>query len=75
VLKFIETASESGSGGKRDGGHSARVNESIGLSRPLGSFPGFLDVLAFGRIKKIAESVAKEALQDTLTALRDGVLR
>jgi hypothetical protein len=49
--------------------------ESVGLSRPLGSFIGFLDFLAFGRIKRIAESVAEEALRDTLTALRDGVLR
>jgi hypothetical protein len=49
--------------------------ESIGLSRPLGSFVSFLDFFAFGRIKKIAESIAREALSDTLTALRDGVLR
>jgi hypothetical protein len=49
--------------------------ESVGLSRPLGSFLGVLDFFAFGRIKRIAESVAEEALRDTLTALRDGILR
>jgi hypothetical protein len=59
---------------QRDGGVIVEC-ESIGLSRPLGSFLGFLDILALGRIKRIAESVAEEALHDTLTQLRDGVLR
>jgi hypothetical protein len=59
---------------ERDGGVIVEC-ESIGLSRPLGSFLGFLDILAFGRIRRIAESVAEEALQDTLTTFRDGVLR
>jgi len=59
---------------QREGGVVVEC-ETIGLSRPLGSFLGFLDVLAFGRIKRIAESVAEEALHDTLTALRDGILR
>jgi hypothetical protein len=59
---------------ERDGGVIVEC-ESIGLSRPLGSFIGFLDFLAFGRIRRIAESVAEEALHDLLTDLRSGFLR
>ena len=57
---------------ERDGGVIVEC-ESIGLSRPLGSFLGFLNWLSFGKVKEIAESVAKESLEDTLTALRDEI--
>ena len=57
---------------ERDGGVIVEC-ESIGLSRPLGSFLSILNWFTFGKIKDIAESVARESLEDTLTALRDGV--
>lgn len=57
---------------ERDGGVVVEC-ESVGLSRSLGSWLGFFNILSFGKIKGIAESVARESLQDTLTALRDGV--
>jgi hypothetical protein len=57
---------------EREGGVVVEC-ETVGLSRPLGSWVGFFDVLLLGRIKKIAESVARESLEDTLAAMRDGV--
>ncbi len=57
---------------EREGGVIVEC-ESVGLSRPLGSWLSVLDFFAFGRIKRIAESVAREALTDTLTSLREGV--
>jgi hypothetical protein len=57
---------------ERDGGVIVEC-ESIGLSRPLGSFLSILNFFSFGKIRSIAESVARESLEDTLTGLRDGV--
>lgn len=47
--------------------------ESVGLSRSLGSFLSVLDRFFFGRIRAIAADVAHESMEETLTALRDGV--
>jgi hypothetical protein len=57
---------------EREGGVIVEC-ESVGLSRSLGSFLGFLDVLSFGKISAIAADVARESMQVTLTAVRDGV--
>jgi hypothetical protein len=47
--------------------------ETIGLSRDLGWGLSFLNVLTLGKVKSVAESIAREALEQTLTDLRDGV--
>lgn len=57
---------------QRDGGVVVEC-ETIGLSRSLGWGLGLLNFLTLGKVKSIAESVAREALEDTLTGLRDGV--
>jgi hypothetical protein len=58
---------------ERDGGVVVE-SETIGLSRSLGWGLGLLNIFTLGKIKNIAESIARESLQDTLTALRNGVL-
>jgi hypothetical protein len=57
---------------ERDGGVLVEC-ESIGLSRSLGWGLGFLNILTLGKVKSIAESIAREALEQTLTDLREGV--
>jgi hypothetical protein len=57
---------------ERDGGVLVEC-ESIGLSRSLGWGLGFLNILTLGKVKGIAESIAREALEQTLTDLREGV--
>jgi hypothetical protein len=57
---------------ERDGGVIVEC-ETIGLSRSLGWGLGFLNVLTLGKVKSIAESIAREALTQTLTDLREGV--
>jgi hypothetical protein len=57
---------------ERDGGVIVEC-ESIGLSRSLGLGLSFLNVLMLGQVKSIADSIAREALEQTLTDLREGV--
>jgi hypothetical protein len=57
---------------ERDGGVVVEC-ETVGLSRPLGWGLSFLNILMLGKVKSIAESVAREALEQTLTDLRNGV--
>jgi len=57
---------------ERDGGVIVEC-ETIGLSRSLGWGLGLLNIFTFGKVKSIAESIASEALEQTLTDLRDGV--
>jgi hypothetical protein len=57
---------------ERDGGVVVEC-ETIGLSRPLGIWYGFLNILMLGKVRQVAESVARESLEDTLAALRDGI--
>jgi hypothetical protein len=57
---------------EREGGVIVEC-ESVGLSRSLGSFLGFLDFFSFGKISAIAADVARESMEQTLTSLRDGV--
>lgn len=57
---------------ERDGGVIVEC-ETIGLSRSLGWGLGFLNILTLGKVRSIAESVAREALEQTLTDLRNGV--
>lgn len=57
---------------ERDGGVIVEC-ETIGLSRPLGWGLGFLNILTLGKVKSIAESIAREALEQTLTDMRNGV--
>jgi hypothetical protein len=57
---------------ERDGGVLVEC-ETIGLSRPLGWGLSLLNFLALGRVKSIANSIASEALEQTLTDLRNGV--
>jgi hypothetical protein len=57
---------------ERDGGVVVEC-ETVGLSRSLGFGLGILNVLSLGKVKGIAESIAREALDDTLTGLRSGV--
>jgi hypothetical protein len=57
---------------ERDGGVVVEC-ETVALSRPLGSWAGFLNVILLGKVKSIADSVAREALEDTLTSMRNGV--
>ena len=59
---------------ERDGGVIVEC-ESVGLSRSLGSFLSFLDFLSFGKIRAIAAEVARDSMEETLTALKDGVRR
>jgi hypothetical protein len=56
---------------EREGGVIVEC-ESVGLSRSLGSFLSFLDFFSFGRIRAIAADVARESMEVTLTAVRDG---
>ena len=57
---------------ERDGGVIVEC-ETIGLSRSLGWGLSFLNVLMLGKVKSIADSIAREALEQTLTDLRAGV--
>jgi hypothetical protein len=58
---------------KVDGGVIAEC-ETIGLSRSLDHWAiNILNFMALGRIKKIANSIAQESLESTLTGLRDGL--
>jgi len=57
---------------ERDGGVVVEC-ETIGLSRSLGWGLGFLNILSLGTVKSIAQSIAREALDSTLTDLRNGV--
>jgi len=57
---------------EREGGVIVEC-ESVGLRRSLGSFLSFLDFFSFGKISAIAADVARESMEQTLTALRDGV--
>lgn len=57
---------------ERDGGVVVEC-ESIALSRSLGWGLGLLNIFTLGKVRKIAESIAREALEDTLTGLRSGV--
>lgn len=57
---------------ERDGGVVVEC-ETIGLSRSLGWGLKLLNVFSLGKVRGIAESIAKEALDSTLTDLRNGV--
>jgi len=57
---------------ERDGGVFVEC-ETIGLSRSLGLGLGFLNILTLGKVKSIANSIAREALEQTLTDLRNGI--
>ena len=57
---------------ERDGGVVVEC-ESIALSRSLGWGLGLLNIFTLGRVRGIAESIAREALEETLTGLRNGV--
>jgi hypothetical protein len=57
---------------ERDGGVVVEC-ETVGLSRPLGSWVSILNWFTFGKVRQIAESVARESLEDTLAAMRKGV--
>jgi hypothetical protein len=57
---------------ERDGGVVVEC-ETIGLSRSLGWGLGLLNFLTLGKVRGIAESIAREALDATLTDLRNGL--
>jgi hypothetical protein len=57
---------------ERDGGVIVEC-ETIGLSRSLGFGMGLLNFITLGKVRSIAESVAREALDATLTDLRNGL--
>lgn len=57
---------------ERDGGVVVEC-ETVGLSRSLGWGLGILNFFTLGKVKSIANSIAEEALEETLTDLRNGV--
>jgi hypothetical protein len=57
---------------ERDGGVVVEC-ETIGLSRSLGLGMKLLNVFSMGKVRDVAESIAREALDSTLTDLRNGV--
>jgi hypothetical protein len=57
---------------ERDGGVVVEC-ETVGLSRSLGWGLGLLNFLTLGKVRGIAESIAREALDATLTDLRTGL--
>ena len=57
---------------ERDGGVVVEC-ETVGLSRSLGFGLGVLNFLTLGKVRDIAASVAREALDATLTDLRNGL--
>jgi hypothetical protein len=57
---------------ERDGGVMIEC-ETVGLSRSLGWGMGLLNIFTLGKVKGIANSIAREALEATLTDLRSGL--
>jgi hypothetical protein len=57
---------------ERDGGVIVQC-ETVGLSRPLGGLVSILNLFTLGKLREIAESVARESLEDTLSAMRKGI--
>jgi len=58
---------------KQEGNGVVVECESISLSRGIPATVGFLNVLSFGTIRRVIESLPRESLESTLTAMRDGV--
>ena len=57
---------------ERDGGVVVEC-ETVGLSRSLGLAYGFLNLISLGKVRRAANSIAREALEATLTDLRNGI--
>jgi hypothetical protein len=57
---------------ERDGGVVVQC-ETVGVSRPLGTGLSILNLFTLGKFKEIADSVARESLEDTLAAMRAGI--
>jgi len=58
---------------ERDGGVVVE-SESVGLSRSLGWGLGFLNIITLGTVRRTAASIAHEALDSTLSDLRQMIL-
>ena len=58
---------------ERDGGVVIE-SESVGLSRDLGWGMGLLNIFTLGTIRRTADSIAREALDSTLSDLRDMIV-